>query len=155
MWENLVSKYANIDMIVCGHIHHDSAVVTPRVGDAGNTVYQILMDTQTTCKKLGGLGTVGLMYFTADGSRAKIEYYSTIFDKYFCESNKNIELVFEVPVEETSAIEETTAAPSTETQEITTAPAVDKKGCGAAILSSFVIIPALPLIFAKRKKEER
>ena len=154
MWENLVSKYANIDMIVCGHIHHDSAVVTPRVGDAGNTVYQILMDTQTTCKKLGGLGTVGLMYFTADGSRAKIEYYSTIFDKYFCESNKNIELVFEVPVEETSAIEETTAAPSTETQEITTAPAVDKKGCGAAILSSFVIIPALPLIFAKRKKEE-
>ena len=155
MWEKLISKHENIDMIVSGHMHHDSIVVTPREGDAGNTVYQILMDPQSTCKKLGGIGAIGMMYFTADGSRAKVEYYSTVYGMYFCESNKNIELVFEVPVEETSAIEETTVAPTTETPATTTAPAPEEKGCGASAIASFVIIPALPFIFAKKKKEER
>ena len=154
MWEKLVSKHENIDMIVCGHIHHDSAVVTPRTGDAGNTVYQILMDTQTTCKKLGGLGTVGLMYFTADGSRAKIEYYATIFDKYFCESNKNVELVFEVPVEETTPDEESTLSPEPATDPVTSQEAEKDGGCGAsASFSAFALVSlAAPFVFKKRNK---
>lgn len=110
------------------------------------------MDPQTTCKNLGGLGVIGLMYFTADGSRARVEYYSTVFEKYFCESNKNIELVFEVPVEETSAVEETTLAPSTDHTTEATEPIHGEKGCGASIIASFVIIPALPLFFVKKKK---
>ena len=154
MWEKLVSKHENIDMMVCGHMHHDSIVCTPREGDAGNTVYQILMDPQTTCKNLGGLGVIGLMYFTADGSRARVEYYSTVFDKYFCESNKNIELVFEVPVEETTA-EETTVSPVTDPQTEATEPAPEEKGCGASIIAPFAVIPALPLFFIIKKKEKK
>lgn len=152
MWEKLVSKHENIDMMVCGHMHHDSIVCTPREGDAGNTVYQILMDPQTTCKNLGGLGVIGLMYFTADGSRARVEYYSTVFDKYFCESNKNIELVFEVPVEETTA-EETTVSPVTDPQTEATTPVTtpEEKGCGGALIASIVILPAIPLFFKKKK----
>ncbi|MBQ2241235.1 MAG: metallophosphoesterase, partial [Clostridia bacterium] len=46
IWEKLVSKHENIAMIVSGHMHHDTIVCTPREGDAGNTVYQILMDPQ-------------------------------------------------------------------------------------------------------------
>ena len=155
MWEKLVSKHENIDMIVCGHMHHDSIVCTPREGDAGNTVYQILMDPQSTCKRLSGLGAIGLMYFTADGSRARVEYYSTVFDKYYCESNKNIELVFEVPVEETEAPGETTSAPATDPQtEATERPAVEEKGCGAAISTSAIFMPAITFFFVKKKKEE-
>ena len=154
MWEKLVSKHENIDMMVCGHMHHDSIVCTPRQGDAGNTVYQILMDPQTTCKNLGGLGVIGLMYFTADGSRARVEYYSTVFDKYFCESNKNIELVFEVPVEETTA-EETTASPLTDPITKAPEPAPEEKGCGASIIAPFAVIPALPLFFIIKKKDKK
>lgn len=154
MWEKLVSKHENIDMMVCGHMHHDSIVCTPRQGDAGNTVYQILMDPQTTCKNLGGLGVIGLMYFTTDGSRARVEYYSTVFDKYFCESNKNIELVFEVPVEETTA-EETTASPLTDPITEATEPAPEEKGCGASIIAPFAVIPALPLFFIIKKKDKK
>jgi calcineurin-like phosphoesterase family protein len=154
MWEKLVSKYENIDMMVCGHMHHDSIVCTPRQGDAGNTVYQILMDPQSTCKKLGGLGVIGLMYFTSDGSRARVEYYSTVFDKYFCESNKNIELVFEVPVEETTA-EETTAAPLTDPVTEATEPVIEEKGCGASAIASFVAIPVISLFFIQNKKHKK
>ena len=157
MWEKLVSKHENIDMIVCGHMHHDTIVCTPREGDSGNTVYQILMDPQSTCKKLGGLGVIGLMYFTPDGSRARVEYYSTVFDRYFCESNKNIELVFEVPVEETTAPEETSCAPSsaplTEATEPVTEEVIEGKGCGASASAWFMLLPALPLIFVKKKKK--
>jgi calcineurin-like phosphoesterase family protein len=151
MWEKLISKHENIDMIVCGHMHHDSIVCTPRTGDAGNTVYQILMDPQSTCKKLGGLGAVGLMYFTADGSRARVEYYSTVFDRYFCESNKNIELVFEVPVEETTA-EETTSSPVTNPTTDATEPATEEKGCGANVSFTAIALISLaaPLVFKKR-----
>ena len=87
------------------------------------------MDPQSTCKKLGGIGAIGMMYFTADGSRAKVEYYSTVYGMYFCESNKNIELVFEVPVEETSAIEETTVAfeETTTAEETTEEDAVENE----------------------------
>ncbi|MBR4033731.1 MAG: metallophosphoesterase, partial [Clostridia bacterium] len=133
MWEKLVSKHENIDMIVSGHMHHDSAVVSPREGDAGNTVYQVLMDPQSTCNKLGGIGVVGLMYFTEDGNHAKIEYYSTVLDKYLSESNKTLSLTFGEPEAETTA-EETTLAPVTDapTEPVTDAPA-EEKGCGGAI----------------------
>ncbi len=155
MWEKLVSKHENVDMIVSGHMHHDSAVVSPREGDAGNTVYQVLMDPQSTCNKLGGIGVVGLMYFTEDGNHAKIEYYSTVLDKYFSESNKTLSLTFGEPEEETTA-EETTLAPVTDapTEPVTNAPAEKKSGCGGAvaITAAVIVILGVPLCF-KRKED--
>jgi hypothetical protein len=142
-------------MIVSGHMHHDSAVVSPREGDAGNTVYQVLMDPQSTCNKLGGIGVVGLMYFTEDGNHAKIEYYSTVLDKYFSESNKTLSLTFGEPEEETTA-EETTLAPITDapTEPATDSPAPEKSGCGGAvaITAAVIVILGIPLCF-KRKED--
>jgi predicted phosphodiesterase len=155
IWEKLVSKHENIAMIVSGHMHHDTIVVTPREGDAGNTVYQILMDPQSTCKKLGGLGAIGMMYFTADGNHAKVEYYSTVFDKYFAESNKAIKLTFgEDEPEETTApeTEVTTALPveSTDTEAI-----VEESGCAGLISAASVTFVLLCLpVFLNRKKYE-
>jgi hypothetical protein len=155
IWEKLVSKHENIAMIVSGHMHHDTIVVTPREGDAGNTVYQILMDPQSTCKKLGGLGAIGMMYFTADGNHAKVEYYSTVFDKYFAESNKAIKLTFgEDEPEETTApeTEVTTALPveSTDTEAI-----VEESGCAGLISAASVTFVLLCIpVFLNRKKYE-
>lgn len=155
MWEKLVSKHENVAMIVSGHMHHDSVVVTPREGDAGNTVYQILMDPQSTCKKLGGMGTLGLMYFTADGRHAKVEYYSTVFEKYFAESNKTIKLTFGEDEPEETTNPETTLAPATDTptEPVTDAPAPEKTGCAgtAAAASAVLILISLPFCNRKRK----
>ena len=155
IWEKLVSKHENIAMIVSGHMHHDTIVVTPREGDAGNTVYQILMDPQSTCKKLGGLGAIGMMYFTADGNHAKVEYYSTVFEKYFAESNKAIKLTFgKDEPEETTApeTEVTTAAP---TESTNTEAIVEESGCSGIISAASVTLVLLCLpVFLNRKKHE-
>lgn len=155
MWEKLASKHENVSLVVSGHIHHDSAVVTPRKGDAGNTVYQVLMDTQTSCKKLKGMGTVALMYFTEDGNHARIEYYSTVFGKYFSESNKTLSLSFAEEVAEETTAAETTALPATSAEEAsdTASPVPAEKGCGgvtAAYASLVVILGAI--LCRKRKK---
>ena len=155
IWEKLVSKHENIAMIVSGHMHHDTIVVTPREGDAGNTVYQILMDPQSTCKKLGGLGAIGMMYFTADGNHAKVEYYSTVFDKYFAESNKAIKLTFgKDEPEETTApeTEVTTEAPAVSTN---TEAIIEESGCAGIISAASVTLVLLCLpVFLNRKKYE-
>lgn len=94
IWEKMVRKHENIDMVVCGHVGVDSILCTTATGDNGNTVYQLLMNTQGTDLKLGGLGVVGLMHFTEDGRFAKVEYYSTVLERYFRETNANIRLDF-------------------------------------------------------------
>ena len=156
-WQKLVSKHENIDMIVSGHMAHDTIVVTPREGDAGNTVYQILMDPQSTCKKLSGLGAVGLMYFTANGNHAKVEYYSTTFGKYFAESNKNINLTFGIDEIPETTVEATTAAPATDAPATSTDTdtASGSSGCASVTLAPAVIIlfslGALTVSAKKRK----
>ena len=93
IWKNHFKKHANIDMIICGHTNSDQVLVTPVIGDNGNTVYQILMDGQyADISSFRGLGLVGLMYFTADGRFAKIEYYSTAYDRYYYEGHTDIHL---------------------------------------------------------------
>ena len=94
IWEKLVRKHENIDMVVSGHVGVDSILCSTATGDNGNTVYQLLMNTQGTDLTLGGLGMVGLMHFTEDGRFARVEYYSTVLDRYFRETNYSIHMDF-------------------------------------------------------------
>ena len=80
-------------------MHSDNILVTPAVGKNGNTVQQLLIDSQFSelSSKEGGLGALGLVafiYFTKDGSHAKIEYYSTTYKRYYYEKNTEISLDF-------------------------------------------------------------
>ena len=102
MWDKHFKKHANIDMIVCGHTHSDQIICTPVVGDTGHVVYQVLIDGQFgdlalngDGNGLGGIGVVALMYFTEDGRFAKIEYYSTIFERYYYEGHTDISFDFD------------------------------------------------------------
>lgn len=91
-WDKLLTKHANVSMVVCGHIGVDNIVCTEAVGDNGNTVYQILSDPQYSDELAGGLGFVTLMHFTEDGSIMRMESYSTVMQKYFRESNYDLTL---------------------------------------------------------------
>ena len=100
MWNKFISKHENVDMVVAGHMSTDDVICRVDVGEAGNEVYQLLMDPQSTDNRLGGMGLVALMYFTEDGNHARVEYYSTTYKKYFREANNNVKLHF-VPEEDT------------------------------------------------------
>lgn len=91
-WDKLLTKHANVSMVVCGHIGVDNIVCTEAIGDNGNTVYQILSDPQYSDELAGGLGFVTLMHFTEDGSIMRMESYSTVLQKYFRETNYDLTL---------------------------------------------------------------
>ena len=83
MWNELFKKHANVQMVICGHIQQDDIILRTRKGDKGNTVYQLLIDTQTSDDKIKGGGFVAMLYFTEDGNNVRVECYSTVQQKYF------------------------------------------------------------------------
>ena len=123
MWDKLISKHANIVLVVSGHDPWDTIVKKQTKGDNGNTVTQVLIDPQTV--ELGGpLGMVAMFYFSEDGSEIEVEYYSTVREKFFMLENQFKMTIppMEVKPAETEPAE--TAAPETEAAE-TDAPAAD------------------------------
>ncbi len=158
IWQKLGAKHKNIDMIISGHVGFDHIVCTPRIGDGGNTVYQMLIDPQAACNKLRGIGVIALMYFTEDGNHAKVEYYSTVFERYFCESNKLISLTFGESEEAETTDEETTLAPSTDapTEPVNAPEVPEETGCGAAVAVSAatLVILAATICFKRNKKDQ-
>ena len=82
MWENFISKYENIKLVLCGHIDCDNVQITTQTGVHGNTVTQILIDPQGLDKDLGPTGLVAMFYFSEDGKNVKVEYYSPIRNEF-------------------------------------------------------------------------
>ncbi len=89
IWEDLVSQHENIVMILSGHIAADNIVMTQRKGVHGNTVTEMLLDTQGVDGAVkGGAGIVAMFYFSEDGKEVQVEYYSTIRKQYFLSANR-------------------------------------------------------------------
>lgn len=88
MWEKLVSKHENIELVVCGHIGSDQVVMTQATGDHGNVVTQLLVNPQDVDANLGSTGMITVLYFSEDGKNVTVETYSTIKKQYFKESNQ-------------------------------------------------------------------
>lgn len=82
IWEKLVSRHTNIEMVLCGHVAAKTVVVNQSEGVYGNTVTQLLVDGQTLDRYWGGLGLVAMLYVSKDGMSVDIEYYSTTTGKY-------------------------------------------------------------------------
>lgn len=177
MWDKLISKHANIVMVVSGHDPWDSIVKKQVKGDNGNTVTQILIDPQTA-ELSGAMGMVAMFYFSEDGSEIEVEYYSTVREKFFMPENqfKMTLPPIEVAPAETEPVETAapeTAAPETAAPETdapaanepaeTNAPAsdpapiADKDGGSVGIIigvvaAVVVIGAAVGVIIAKKKK---
>lgn len=110
VWDNLLCKYENIKLVLCGHSPSDFVAIRESRGVNGNKVKEILIDPQDVDVDWGGVGLVCMFYFSEDGRKVQVEYYSTIKEKYFLPVNNN--LSFELEVVETE--EEETTPPETD-----------------------------------------
>lgn len=91
LWEKFVSKHENIVMVLSGHDPCGPIVMTPAVGDYGNTVCQFLIDPQGVDVGIDkGTGLVALFCFSEDGNRCRVEYYSTVRKQYYLSENQFI-----------------------------------------------------------------
>ena len=81
-WDNLISKHENISMVICGHVGTENIVKSTKTGDNGNTVTQIMVNTQDLDKDIGSTATVAFLYFSADGKNVEVRQYSTARERY-------------------------------------------------------------------------
>ena len=82
-WDNLISKHDNIVMVLCGHVGVDNIVRSTKVGDKGNTVTQIMINSQDLDAEIGSTGMLAFMYFSEDGQTVQLRQYSTVWDRYY------------------------------------------------------------------------
>ncbi|MBR2387175.1 MAG: metallophosphoesterase [Clostridia bacterium] len=104
LWDRVLSKHANVFMIVCGHsIKANIPFYTVNVGDHGNKVYQFLINPQTydlkeprkEGEKPSGTQDQGLvmyMNFSEDGNTISLNYYSTLLNKFLKGANYTIDV---------------------------------------------------------------
>lgn len=152
MWEKLIRKHANVDMVVCGHVSTDDVVYTQAVGDHGNVVHQLLMNGHVD-KTLRGVGVVPLIHFTEDGRYARVEQYSTLLQKYLKEGAFWIELDFDETGDVPPAAE-TPAEPS-DVPPVDVAPVKTGGIAIAAVAVAAVVVLAGAAILVSRKKKTK
>ena len=83
LWQTVLSKHANVKLILSGHIDEDNIIVEQIAGANGNTVTSMLIDGQTIDSdfiKAGNdpVGLVAMLYFSADGDVVNVEYISSV-----------------------------------------------------------------------------
>jgi len=89
MWYEFVSKYENMEMVICGHEMSENIVVNHRKGVNGNTVTEMLINPQGVDVHAPiGKGIIAILYFNEDGTKCELEYYSTVLDKYYKTNNQ-------------------------------------------------------------------
>jgi hypothetical protein len=64
IWDKLIVKNPNIRFVLCGHMHDQARLTSPR--SSASPVHQLLADYQN--ESLGGAGFLRLMTFAPDGS---------------------------------------------------------------------------------------
>ncbi|MBE6634868.1 MAG: hypothetical protein E7617_01530 [Ruminococcaceae bacterium] len=97
LWENLVSKHANVKLMLAGHVDVDKIVYSQRQGDFGNTVTQVLVNAQSIDRDAAAPAMVAMFRFSEDGNKLAIEYYSTV-RKVYLKNPKVIDLAADAPI---------------------------------------------------------
>lgn len=83
MWNEFISKHANISLVLSGHIIYPDIVKTEKTGVNSNNVIQMLVNPQGVDLSIGAAGLVAMLYFSEDGKMVDVEYYSTVQKKYY------------------------------------------------------------------------
>lgn len=118
LWDKLIGKYANIVMVLCGHVSANTAVTTTRVGENGNVVTQMLVDPQGVDNAIGATGMITMLNFSENGTKVSVETLSTVRDMHFI-SQGQYEIT--VPVTEFVDIEgDVTGNGTRDTRDLTT-----------------------------------
>ncbi len=98
LWDQVINTHDNVRMVLCGHKHSEDVIWRCDQTAKGNSVYQMLFCAQDMDKSYfnsTAVGMLGLLYFSADGSRVAVNYYSPVHDKSFREINQ---LTFDLDV---------------------------------------------------------
>lgn len=107
IWKKFVSQHENIVLVLSGHDISDEIVMTQSKGVNGNTVTQMMINPQNLDAAQGGSGMVAMLYFSADGRKVSVEYYSTVRGMYFLAENQfdfTMDVYTPVPTEITSPV---------------------------------------------------
>ncbi len=88
IWEKFVSRHPNIFLVLSGHTPLEDVFVLESEGVHGNTVTQMLIDSQWMDPQKNGTGMVCMLYFSEDGSKMEIEWICTDTGKYYKEMNQ-------------------------------------------------------------------
>ena len=84
IWNKLVKKYANIVMVVCGHMGDAPEGVNFEVeGDNGNKIQHVLINSQHLDRYYEKSGIVSLFHFSADGIQVQVENYATLVGQHY------------------------------------------------------------------------
>ncbi len=82
LWTNLISKHGNIVMVLCGHecLVDDPGSLNYKVsqGEKGNTVHQIMANSQDIDADRDGVGLLLMMRFTNGGNTVSLNYFSPV-----------------------------------------------------------------------------
>ncbi len=83
IWDKLISRHANIALVLCGHIGENGVEHAVRIGRHGNRVVEVLVDPQDIDDQVMPTGMVSTLYFTADGHRMTVHTYSTVQKRFY------------------------------------------------------------------------
>ncbi|MBR2988763.1 MAG: metallophosphoesterase [Clostridia bacterium] len=104
IWNKFIKKHANIKAVFCGHVLNKDINRRQVVGDNGNIIHQFVVNPQAIddddLKKLDNgqydhksvksslTGMVAIYYFSSNGEKVTVRYYSTIKNRYYGEVNQ-------------------------------------------------------------------
>jgi hypothetical protein len=80
LWQELVKRHESFEMVFSGHIGGDGVGYLESTGDHGNTVYQMLLDTQFEAN--GGNGWIRILEFLNDGTSVRLRTFSPYLNLY-------------------------------------------------------------------------
>ncbi len=103
IWEKLVSKYDNIQLVISGHCQSQNIVYRQDAREDNSVVTSLLVDPQTfDSQNNGETGMVCMLYFSEDGNNMTVEWYSTVRDQYYKAQNQFTLRLNELPSEDGS-----------------------------------------------------
>lgn len=88
IWQKLVSRHANVKLVVSGHVCV-SALLTSRA-KGGNRVHQMLVDYQD--QERGGTGWMRVLRFSDGGRSLSVRDYSPVLDRWSDRPDRNYQL---------------------------------------------------------------
>ena len=89
LWEMLISRYENIELVLCGHIHSNDVVVRQFKGAGNNIVTEMLIDSQSIDRDAylaagkAPYAMATLLLFSQDGDEVMVANYATGKNKFY------------------------------------------------------------------------
>ena len=80
LWQELVKRYESFEMVFNGHVGGDGLGYLESVGDHGNPVHQMLLNTQFEAN--GGNGWIRILEFLNDEKTVRVRTYSPFLNLY-------------------------------------------------------------------------